>query len=432
MNEQEHQDRFENEHMCIRYKKKPGCLIKLDISVKKEALLAAYEKAVKDIKKEVSLPGFRKGKVPTDMLSKKFAEAIDKQFRSILLDISFREGSELVKRPPFGRRSVRKAEIRSLDKTSGAELLFEYEATPSVPQIDAKALELQFVPPKEITEKELNDSRLRLRLMHAEKRPADDRELRLGDLAHITLLSSDEAHAHASSEYYMDPKFVAQWLLEAALGMKKGEKKEIVIPQEDRCSSCTETSWLQLDSIDECTLPEENDEFAQKVKAGNQEDLIQKLKSRLEYETKFKAFEQMRLNVRNELIRLYAFDLPQSLIEGETEARLRPYIDSLVKKHTSFDKESLKKEFTDEVKRYFTLLFLLQPLASRVELKVEQSEVLEELAHQMIHAPYETRYIYPQLPEEDAHQRLLMALLIRKCEDRCIEERLGVTPPTRA
>ena len=223
-------------------------------------------------------------------------------------------------------------------------------------------------------------------------------------------------------------------LLNSILGMKSGETKEVTLPKAPEDPSPI-PCLLTLEEIVSCHLPEDDDAFAQKAHAANRQDLLAKIESRLVFESQFKSFEQIRHQVRNELIRLWAFDLPQSLIEGETEARLSAYLNLLMKhkQEQSPDKEKVKKEFLDEVKRYFTLLFLLRPVAQSMPIGgVQQSEILEELTHQMMHAPFETRYIYPGLPEQEAHHRLLMALMMRKCEDWCIEQRLHLKMPQRS
>jgi len=322
----------------------------------------------------------------------------------------------------------------------GAEMYVEYEAFPEVPQVDPSKLEIENVPAVSPTEEDVANQLLKLRLLHAEKTPVEEGHVcREGDFVTVTLSSQEkqkdkELPILDKKEVYLDPKFCDSWLIQAIPGMKKGETKEVQLPLTKE-NTDQETCLLTVEDVTFCKLPEDNDSFAQKAHAENRNDLLEKLKSRLIFESQFKVFEQIRHDVRNELIRLWAFDLPQSLIEGETEARLSAYWNILMKNknENTVDREKAKKEFLDEVKRYFTLLFLLKPLAQSIEIGgVQQSEVLEELTHQMMHAPFETRYIYPGLPEQEAHHRLLMALLMRKCEDWCIEKRLGITMSKRS
>lgn len=434
MSEQEPQDRFENQQVTVQYKKKPGCLIKMEVIVHKEAAQAAYAKALKEVKKEVSIPGFRRGKAPEEVVEKRFADSLDSHFRHLISELAFKEGVSLIHRHPFTQKSVRKIDVKSIDKLKGAHILFEFEAAPDVPKVDPQALDIQPVTLKEPTEEDLAASRFNLRLLHAEKQPLE-RAVEMGDFALITLKdpSHPEELLYDKKELYIDTKYAPKWIVDTAVGMKKGETKEVTPPQDDKQVEPSTPMSLTIDEVLSCNLPEENDEFAVKVHAKDKEDLLDKLRSRLKYEAEFAAFEKMRHALRNELFRLYAFDLPQSLIEGETEGRFRPFLEAAKKTHSeeTLDIEKIKKSFNDEVKRYFTLLFLLQPLTKEVKGEVHQPELLEELTHQIMHAPFESRYIYPGLAEQETHQRLLMALILRKCEDWCIEQKVHISAPKR-
>lgn len=432
--QQEPQETFENQQVSVQFKKKPGCLIKMEVLVSKEATEAAYLKARKEVKKEVSIPGFRKGKAPDDVIEARFKEALDKHFRHLISDLAFREGIELIKQRPFTQRSVRKIEVRSLDKAKGAHLFFEFEAAPTVPEIDPQAIDIQAIEPRSILETDFEAALFNMRVLHAEKTPAPDRTVQPQDFAIITLTELDKPQAPLlnKKEMFVHEKYCPKWVISALENMKKGESKEVTIPASEDAPETKAT--LTVDDLFASTLPEINDQLAEKVHAKNKEDLLEKLKIRLTYEASFEAFEKIRHVLRNELIRLYAFDLPQSLIDGETEGRFRPYMETLKKTKMveSTNIEQSKKEFSDEVKRYFTLLFLLQPLAKHVEMKAAQNEILEELTHQIMHAPFETRYVYPGLAEEETHQRLLMALIERKCEDWCIEQKLHIKSPKQS
>ena len=426
-------EKFENQQVSVQYKKKPGCLIKMEVLVSKEAIEASYLKARKEIKKEVSIPGFRKGKAPDDVIEKRFADALDKHFRHLVSDLALKEGLSLIKQRPFTQRSMRKIDIRSIDKTKGAHIFFEFEAAPDVPQIDPQALDLQIVTPRVRTDEDLQAALFNLRILHADKKPLEERALQLQDFAIITLtdLNKPEHPILNKKEMFIGENYCPKWTMEALVGMKKGDTKEVVMPNDDKSET---KALLEVNEAFSATLPEVTDEFAVTVHAKDAADLLEKLKKRMTYEAEFEAFEKMRHTVRNELIRLYAFDLPQSLIDGETEGRFRPFVETLKKTKMleSTNLEQAKKEFSDEVKRYFTLLFLLQPLAQKVQMQAAQNEVLEELTHQIMHAPFETRYVYPGLAEEETHQRLLMALILRKCEDWCIEQRLNIKAPKQS
>ena len=62
-----------NDNVTVTITKKPHCEIKFDIKVNPRPVAAAYQKALKNINKEVNIPGFRKGKAPEKLISEKYS-----------------------------------------------------------------------------------------------------------------------------------------------------------------------------------------------------------------------------------------------------------------------------------------------------------------------------------------------------------------------
>ena len=61
MNEQK------TDHKTFNLEKVSGCKVKLTIAVSKEAFIEALEPAFEKVSKDVTVKGFRKGKVPKDV-----------------------------------------------------------------------------------------------------------------------------------------------------------------------------------------------------------------------------------------------------------------------------------------------------------------------------------------------------------------------------
>ncbi len=435
MSEQEQTiEQRSNDHVTVLFKTKPGCIIKMEVHVAPIACKAAYEKAMKEVKKEISIPGFRKGKVPEEIVVKQFGPQIDRHSKEVLMETAFKEGISLIGRNPFTTRSVRKSEIKQYSKDGSATLLFEYEATPDVPAVDISSLIL--TPKGEIaqpSDEDIQSSLTRLKIIHSEKKSIESRPVQEGDLVTISLLdksdSSTENPSHLidNEQFYVKKGFLPDWMLEAVIGMSQNERKETVsVPENpESATQVGKKCEVIVHLIQECAFPSEDDSFAQKAGAQSFDDLKQKLKERALQEKKNEEQNALRLELKNELIRHYAFDLPQSLIEGETEARFRPFVEMAEKQGNSIDKDASRREFQEEVKRYFTCLFLMERVAKDAKPTYSQTEFFDELTYQMIKAPFYERAIYPGLSQEEIQQRVLMNIMMKKCYDWCIDQKLG-------
>src|ERR1700728_4484173 len=131
-------EEIKTDHLSVIMTRKPGCHVKLEISVDPEATNAAYLKAVKSVNKEISIPGFRKGKAPDHLIIQRFEKYITKEWYDNLVNIAFLEFLEHSKLYPFnqGSKSIKKAEIKNATRENGAHALIEYECQPTVPAIN--------------------------------------------------------------------------------------------------------------------------------------------------------------------------------------------------------------------------------------------------------------------------------------------------------
>ena len=53
--------------------------VKLTMTVPKEDLHKSYQDLIKEYRKEIQLPGFRKGMVPQEVLERKFGDGLKKE-----------------------------------------------------------------------------------------------------------------------------------------------------------------------------------------------------------------------------------------------------------------------------------------------------------------------------------------------------------------
>jgi len=425
MSDNKKEQTFSNDNVEISCTFRPGCIIDMNVKVSPEATQASYEKAIREIKKQASLPGFRKGKLSKELIIQHFGDRVQGQFKETLLSTAFEEAIQLNQRRPFSRRSMLKCTVKDPSKENGATLHFEYEASPQVPNIDPKALNLTKIDPVPPSQEEFDEAYQRFILMFSTKKPVTDKAVEKGDIIVVKFVNDN---VDQKRHFYLFEKLAPKWLLPEVIGMNIGDSKEIEIPAEKENTEAEKVT-ITIEKLFTCDVPEENDELAQKAGVENIEALKEKVRKELEQESEEAAFDRMRRQVRNELIRGYAFDLPQSLVESETQARFQPFWEATQKSNPTMDREASRKEFLDEVKRHFTCFFLLQPLSSKIDMSYSQEEIMRELNRQLHEVPAAQCVLFPHLEEKEVVDRLLANIIVRNCIDYCIEESLGLKSP---
>src|SRR5690606_934781 len=135
----------------VELQRQNNCKIKLVVKASEALANEARKDAIKQIAKEVSIPGFRKGKAPAAIIEKKYPKAVIEQWEKSFADLSFKEAQRLAKVPLLNGNSRISFHLESLKK-EGGEASFQFETEPNVPDVDPSKLNL-----KEIEEVKIDD-----------------------------------------------------------------------------------------------------------------------------------------------------------------------------------------------------------------------------------------------------------------------------------
>ena len=135
--------------------------VTLTITVVSSHIKQTYEKIILDFSKKANLKGFRKGKVPTNVIIRKFGESILSETTEKIVQNGFEEALK-EKAPKPLQFKPPKVEIKdkiSLDKNFG--FLVTYDTYPEIELGEFQKLELVQPEPK-ISEEDIQKELLRI------------------------------------------------------------------------------------------------------------------------------------------------------------------------------------------------------------------------------------------------------------------------------
>ncbi|MBS0655735.1 MAG: hypothetical protein JSR46_08155 [Verrucomicrobia bacterium] len=428
---------FQNDHIRVQVTRKPGCIAHLSVDMTPEAVKEARANALKAVKKQVSIPGFRKGKVPDDIIIHKFSSAISKEHRDTLLQSALDESLRLTGLRPFSKRSLRRSELKKVSDESGAQAVFEFETTPDVPKIDPKAIQARFLQPRQISDKQKEMSYKHLQLMYATWEDVTGRAVEVSDFVELDIdVIEHPAHNVCIDQlFWVEEGESPKWIIDTVVGMQVDESREVVAaPQPDdppypivyEENQPHKQCRITLKKIKKAILPEETEEFAKSCGAPSIEELKKTLADRIVHEEEEYTKELSRFNLRRELIEKYPVDIPQSLVSAEVHERM-----ASLKKGADLSKGSLPSD-TDQEKQlramaeaeargFFAWMFLVQPIAIEAKVTVSHPELEAELNKQM-RLPRNQRLVYQSLGPDDMRNRLFMLVMMRKCEEYLLSQ----------
>lgn len=400
---------FKNDNISVDVYKYPGCQVKLEVEVSPKASNAAYLKAIKAINKQVSMPGFRKGKAPDAVIVQNYSKYVEREWKDILIQTSFQESTKLTAIYPMSEDGIQKPQLKRADREKGSLVIIQFESTPQVPTIDPKKLKVKEVKPKKVTKKQIDSTIEQIRLHHADWKEAGDRKVKNGDYVDLNIENLEKKGDMIAEgiRFQVKKGEMGDWMRKLVVGLKKGESAEGMserdedVKEEDFIPTNCKITVL---SIHEATLPELDDALAKKAGVQNVEDLYQAVEKDLIRQEEEQAQYEMRKQLEDKLIETYQFDVPESLVKSEKQS------------HSGRGKAP--KEIEKDVDRALRMFFIARKVAADNRIHVSEHEIIREVMHEIYARPKGS----PAPGSEEARTRAYIRVLTNKAKDFLLEE----------
>lgn len=374
---------FANENVQVEVVFLPHCKVHVHLQVQPVAMEAARHSAFKSLKKEISVPGFRKGKVPDAFIHKHYAKAWQQETEETAVRVAIREAVQL-----SGLRPL--THFRRMHNTPRAEeasfcFSAECELEPSIPWIDVEILGLQEVHFDSISDRKVELLLHKVLLPKATLQPITDRGLQEGDVGEfdIFLLTEPPKHIVKEQKLEVEEEEFLDWMRDQMRGMRAGETRRLepIDADKERGMVPLELHLRELFSITWPDLTQE--EILKELKVETEADLRAALRKRLEKEAALQADVEMSHRMAVALLTKYSFDLPTSMVYPRWEEYLRVYSEK--------NKEGEKVEVASEERRVLLqkavediqLEMLLQSIGTRFGIEATQEDITEELLFQL-------------------------------------------------
>ncbi|QAV71551.1 trigger factor [Salinibacterium sp. UTAS2018] len=350
--------------------------VKLNISVTPEELKPSIDHAYGHIASQINIPGFRKGKVPPQLVDQRVG-------REEILNHAVSDGLD-----GFYRQAVTEEEIRVLgrpeadivtwpevkDFSGDLVLAIEVDVRPEfdMPAYDELTLTVDEVKVSaDDVKDELDTLRARFGTLVTVDRPA-----KKGDFAQLDLVAKigeTEVDSATSISYELGSGELIEGIDEALDSLSGGESTtfESVLLGGDHEGETAVIS-VSLLTVKERELPEADDDFAQ---MASEFDTIKELKADLKDQIKrSKAFGQgaeARDQIVDELLKNVEIPVPEKLVEDEVHRHLE--------NENRLEDDEHRAEVVIASEKTFRSQILLDSIVESEEIKVSQEELTSYL-----------------------------------------------------
>ncbi len=340
--------------------------------------------AYKKEQKNISLPGFRKGKVPMNMLKKLYGEAIEYKASE---DIANKKFWELVESEEL--KPISTPQLTDINFEMGKELTFKvkYEVKPKFEVKDYKNLEIK-KPIFKVKDELVQDEIDKLLKQYAKFEKAEE----VADKNHrikVSMLKTDAEGNVLENEKPYDTQIdlsdsrVDKGLLEGALGKKVGDTFKFSFVDEHKHGEEVHKEeyhyLVEIKEIEKIILPETDEEFCKKVsndKAKNIDELKNLILENYKNYYENEADNIYTDSLLNKIVENNEFDLPKGYASTVLERLVNSELEKAKQQgYKNLDRELLKQNLKPRADWFAKWQIISENLAEQEGIKVTDEDL---------------------------------------------------------
>ena len=393
--------------------KKDNNKIEIKVTVDQEQVQQEFNNIYRELSQKVKIPGFRSGRVPTNILEMNLGkEYIDQQVAEKLIKESYVEAIDKSKLDPI---DVPKIDLVQIDKEKPFIYTMNLEVKPDIqlPKLDDIKIDKKL--PK-VSEKEINEDLERIRETHGKLVEVTDRESRNGDFLIIDFetLADGKPLPDGKKEKQMIQlgDRIPKEFNENLVGLKPGDEKEVKmkIPEnvdEKKMAGKELIYKVTLVDIKEQELPALDDEFAKT--AGdykNLDELKQHIKKQLEERAKYQAENDFSENLMEKVAEKCSFEVPEVLINKQVESMLDNLKEDLKNRNMTLesyyevikaDESKVKKEYSSLAEKQIKKELIIDKIIQDDKITATEEDLnnkIKEIAESTNQKPLKVRAMF--------------------------------------
>lgn len=399
----------------------------LDIEIPAEEVDRRLEEVARQLQRRASLPGFRKGRVPLDMVRQQYADAVEQEFLESFVPRITGEAIEESKLVP-----IVSPVVRNLQFTPGQPLRFEavVEVRPEVEAKDYLGIPVRrHLHPVDdaAVDAVLQNLREDSAVFTDLARPAERGDVVLLDSVRLDANGRRMAGTRAKNRRIeLGAPGVAPDLENGLLGAKAGDERDIEMRYPDdypapELAGKSARYKVSVRQIQEKKLRELDDNLAREV-FGLQtlEELRSRVRLNLEGEEHMRVQREVDAAVSTELIRRNPFDLPAALTQRTLE---RVIAEATEGREVPADlHKQLEERYRPGVEHSLKREVLLDAVARQEQIEVGDEEVAGEIQRMAQQDPRQAARVRARYQAAERREALRDTLRERKALDRLIEK----------
>ncbi|MGJ8633278.1 MAG: trigger factor [Luteolibacter sp.] len=429
--------------MNIVVEKQPKCIATLSVEVPSADVAAKRASITSTYASQAKLSGFRPGKVPKNVIRKRFGKQIAEELTEALFGDACDQALE--------KENLRVLDFgmpENLNERPDGSIAFDTTMilAPEFTLPEYKGIEVK-APSTDVTDEELTAQLESLRERLAEFDDISDRPLQQDDIAVVDFTSTvdgkpleevigEKGSYLAKRENHWLPIKEGSFLpgyADQLVGLKEGDKKDVTITLDDEfpfeeLRGKEMTLHTSLEGIKTSKLPDLDDAFAEKLVPGKTLEDIKDMIRHNMGEEKAKQINELKVNqIVEHLTNTVSLELPEEIVRRETQNQANAIVEEGSQKGASDEDIEGKEEeiFNLATQRAETNLrtnFILQEIAGAEKLTVSDNDLLMHISKIAESRKEPVKKVIKDLQKKRQIQSIRNSMLIGQTIDFLLEQ----------
>lgn len=381
------------------WEKKEGNVGTLTITVPAEEFDSALDQAFNKVKKDIQVPGFRKGKIPRQMFDKRFGvEALYQDALDIILPTAYGKAVEETGIKPVDQPQV---DVKEIEQGKDLVLTAEVTVEPEVELGEYKGLEGKEID-AEVTEEDVNEQIEALLAQYTEL-VVKDGEVAEGDVANIDFKGFVDGEAFEGGEAEGHDLEIGSGTFipgfeEQLVGLKAGDEKDVKVtfPEEyqaEELQGKEATFEVKVNEVKEKEISEFNDDFVKEELEGfDDAETTEDVKAKITEDLKAYKEQEKDFELRESLVVQASenakMEIPEAMVESEQQRMLQEYEQRLAQQGLNLElfeqisgqsKEDLLEQMKDDAFKRVRTGLTLQAISDAENIEASEEDIDNEL-----------------------------------------------------
>jgi trigger factor len=370
-----------------------ACKKLLRVEIEAKDVDAAFDSTTKEFQKQASLPGFRPGKAPKEMVLRKYEKDIQDEVKRKLISDSYRKAVDEQKLDVLGYPDIEEIQF---GRGQALQFAATIETAPDFPLPEYKGLPVKREA-RSVTDQDVQRALDALREQRVNFQTVD-RAAQSGDIVVVNYTGTSDGKpltdiaptAKGLTEqksFWVEVKpdsFIPGFATQL-VGAKAGDKRTVTVDFSadfvaNELAGKRGTYEVEVVEVKEKVLPPLDEEFAKGYGAESLDKLVAGVRKDLENELDYSQNRMIRGQLVRALLDRLNFELPESEVMHETRNVVYDIVRENQKRGVGREvieqqKDQIYAAATHNAKERVKAKFLLQKIAEKEDVKVSQEEI---------------------------------------------------------